>query len=46
MDSLRIRNMRDGIDQVGEETDLEEGSLCFAAACFACVSVHRTEQAF
>lgn len=30
------------IDRVGEETDLEECSLCFAASCFACVSEHCT----
>ena len=30
------------IDRVGEETDLEECSLCFAASCFACVSDHCT----
>ncbi|MBO6137250.1 MAG: hypothetical protein J6O71_01425 [Lachnospiraceae bacterium] len=30
------------IDQVGEETDLEECSLCFAASCFSCVSDHCT----
>ena len=30
------------IDQVGEETDLEECSLCYAASCFACVSDHCT----
>ena len=30
------------IDQVGEETDLEECSLCYAASCFSCVSDHCT----
>ena len=30
------------IDQVGEETDLEECSLCYAAYCFSCVSYHCT----
>ena len=30
------------IDRVGEETNLEECSLCFAASCFACVSEHCT----
>ena len=30
------------IDRVGEETDLEECSLCFAAFCFSCVSDHCT----
>ena len=30
------------IDRVGEETDLEECSLCFAASCFSCVSDHCT----
>ena len=30
------------IDQVGEETDLKECALCYAASCFACVSDHCT----
>lgn len=30
------------IDQVGEETDLEGCSLCYAASCFSCVSDHCT----
>ena len=30
------------IDRLGEETDLEECSLCFAASCFSCVSNHCT----
>ena len=30
------------IDQVGEDTDLEECTLCCAASCFSCVSDHCT----
>ena len=30
------------IDRVGEGTDLEECSLCFAASCFSCLFDHCT----